>query len=316
MDTSNILSSFLKAARPEWTVTQLAAVEEKLEKVGIHDVLELIQSLRGPSEQRLNNRLKAVGEKCFTSETLSALRRRVREEPALRRAAEQPAANARLAAASSYPTEEQDSGDSSTAELLAAPKWNPAAAARAKMASSKAPGAPMPTSKEDMLMALENLGLEVKKCHVRDMRAILFEARRLQELRREDLLQEVRKRQMLPADVTSSSEAIIRHFLELTFPESLETHDDASNWTREHSEPSPRSSADEDGFTFQILTPSPEPLSLSTLFTNSEEELLRQCKARGLWTDGMESKGKGFFALLLKLDSRREYLQSLQDGGG
>ena len=32
--------------------------------------------------------------------------------------------------------------------------------------------------------------LEVKKCHVRDMRAILFEARRLQELRREDLLQE------------------------------------------------------------------------------------------------------------------------------
>lgn len=305
MDSANVLGNFLKAARPEWTATQLAAVEEKLEKVGIRDVLELIQSLRGRSEQRLNNRLKAVGEKCFTSETLTALRARVREEPALRRAAEQRAANARLAAASSYPHDE-DSGDSSGAELLAAPKWNPAAGARAKVAAPAQGASPMPTSKDDMLAALEKLGLEVKPCHVRELRAVLFEARRLQELRREDLLQEVRARGLLPMDVNTNSEVLIRCFLESTFPETLESH---SAWTREHS---PRSSADEDGFTFQILTPSPEPLSLSTLFSNSEEDLLKQCKARGLWKEGVESKGKGFLALLLKLDSRREYLQSLQ----
>lgn len=310
MDSANVLGNFLKTARPEWTATQLAAVEEKLEKVGIRDVLELIQSLRGRSEQRLNNRLKAVGEKCFTSETLTALRRRVREEPALRRAAEQRAANARLAAAS-YPVHDQDSGDSSGAELLAAPKWNPAAGARAKVAAPARGATPMPTSKDDMIVALEKLGLEVKLCHVRELRAVLFEARRLQELQREDLLQEVRARGLLPMDVNTNSEVLIRCFLESTFPDTLESHN-SNAWTREHS---PRSSADEDGFTFQILTPSPEPLSLSTLFTNSEEDLLKQCKARGLWKEGVESKGKGFLALLLKLDSRREYLQSLQEAG-
>lgn len=243
MDSANVLGNFLKAARPEWTATQLAAVEEKLEKVGIRDVLELIQSLRGRSEQRLNNRLKAVGEKCFTSETLTALRAR---EPALRRAAEQRAANARLAAASSYPHDE-DSGDSSGAELLAAPKWNPAAGARAKVAAPAGGATPMPTSKDDMLAALEKLGLEVKPCHVRELRAVLFEARRLQELRREDLLQEVRARGLLPMDVNTNSEVLIRCFLESTFPETLESH---SAWTREHS---PRSSADEEDSPFRSL---------------------------------------------------------------
>eukprot|EP00913_Durusdinium_trenchii_P013491 g12669.t1 len=214
-----------QAARPEWTSNQLSAVEEKLEKVGVRDVLELVQSLKGRPDQRLNNRLKARGDdkKCFTSETLSALRRRVREEPALRRAAEQRVANARLAAAC-----EEQSGSSGT-ELLAQPGWDPAAGAR-------------------------------------------------------------------------------RH-LETTFPDCLESHEASNVWTREHS---PRSSADEDqDLSFQILTPSPEPLSLSTLISHSEDELIRQCKARGLW-HGMESRGKGFYALLLKLDSRREYLQSLQ----
>ncbi|CAK9101950.1 Hypothetical protein SCF082_LOCUS47657 [Durusdinium trenchii] len=296
------LSSFLKAARPEWTSNQLSAVEEKLEKVGVRDVLELVQSLKGRPDQRLNNRLKAVGEKCFTSETLSALRRRVREEPALRRAAEQRVANARLAAAC-----EEQSGSSGT-ELLAQPGWDPAAGARSQMAQKQGapqPPKPMPTSKDDMISALESLGLEVKKCHVRQMRAVLLEAERLRALPPKELLEEV-------ALDGSDPDSLIRRHLETTFPDCLESHEASNVWTREHS---PRSSADEDqDLSFQILTPSPEPLSLSTLISHSEDELIRQCKARGLW-HGMESRGKGFYALLLKLDSRREYLQSLQAFG-
>jgi len=161
----------------------------------------------------------------------------------------------------------------------------------------------MPTSKEGMLQSLEDLGLEVSRCQVREMRAMLLEARRLSSLQRPDLAAEVRGRLGRNPERSTSSEELIRQLLEASFPDALEQRATAE-FERSKSD-------EEDCFTFEILTPSPEALSLSTLFLNSEEELRGQCKARGLWTDGLQFKSKGFLALLLKMESRREYLQSL-----
>ncbi|CAJ1406544.1 unnamed protein product [Effrenium voratum] len=295
MAESFSLASFLQAARPDWKDSQLAAVEEKLEKVGVTDVLELVRSLRGRSDQRLNNRLKAVGEKCFTSETLSALRRQVRAEPTLR-GAEKRAANARLLAASSaeFDDDDDENEDAEAAPLLAAPRWNPAAAAHARREAAKVeacaagPSAPLPTSKADMVEELEKLGLEASAAPAHALRAALQEVRRLRALPAPEL-QAAAEAQGLQG----ASEELLRQMLETSFPDLR------------------REVSPEEECSFQILTPSPEPLSLSTLFLNSEADLLMQCKARNLRVEGMESRGKGFLAVLLKMESRREYLQSL-----
>eukprot|EP00440_Ansanella_granifera_P032037 gb/GFBE01034773.1/.p1 GENE.gb/GFBE01034773.1/~~gb/GFBE01034773.1/.p1 ORF type:complete len:339 (+),score=81.02 gb/GFBE01034773.1/:1-1017(+) len=329
MDSDLSLASFLQAARPDWKPHQLEAVEDKLEKVGVRDVLELVHALRGRSEKALNNRLRAVGEKCFTSETLSALRRRVREEPGLRKAVEQRAANARLAAAAAVRLEDEQE------EGLAAPTWNPAAAAQARrgadlrsrtsdrengQAGQKSTPVLLPTSKEEMKAVLADLGFHVSSaCQARQMRSMLIEANRLRTLTRADLLAEVRGRLgvMAAAAAASKSEKLVRRLMESSFPDSL----DEARWTSDGwgFEESPSGSVvddDDDDFTFEIVTPSPEPLSLSTLFSSSREELLAQCHARGLNMEGLESKTKGVLALLLKMESRREYLQSLQASSG
>ncbi|CAE7824394.1 mask, partial [Symbiodinium necroappetens] len=225
------LSSFIGAAKPDLKPTQLVVVEEKLGKVGVTNVQELAHALRGRNERSLNNRLRAVGEKCFTSETLSALRQRVREEPSLRRTRRQPS-------------------DSSRGEGLAGGE-----------SDFKRSGA-MPTSKEGMLQSLEDLGLEVSRCQVREMRAMLLEARRLSSLQRPDLAAEVRGRLGRNPERSTSSEELIRQLLEASFPDALEPRATAE-FERSKSD-------EEDCFTFEILTPSPEALSLSTLFLNSE----------------------------------------------
>ncbi|CAE7027112.1 Spag6 [Symbiodinium natans] len=261
------LAAFIGAAKPDLKPTQLVVVEEKLGKVGVTNVQELAHALRGRNERSLNNRLRAVGEKCFTSETLSALRQRVREEPSLRRSRRQ------------------------AGEVLKG------------FARETSRSEAMPTSKEGMVQALEDLGLEVSRCQVREMRALLLEARRLSALQRPDLAAEVRGRLGRNPERSTSSEELIRQLLEASFPDTLEPRNTA-DFERSKSD-------EEDGFTFEILAPTPEALSLSTLTAHSEEELRAQCKARGLWTDELQSKSKGFLAVLLKMESRREYLQSL-----
>jgi len=275
MDLS--LSAFIGAARPDLKPTQLTVVEEKLGKVGVTSVQELAHALRGRNERSLNNRLRAVGEKCFTSETLSALRQRVREEPSLRR---------------------NGPGRRDPNENGFVPGER-----RAQSEAFRGLHA-MPTSKESMREALEDMGLEVSRCQVREMRALLLEARRLSALHRPDLAAEVRGRLGKNPDRTTESEELVRLLLEASFPDALEP--------RAMDEFERTKSDEEDGFTVEILTPSPEALSLSTLCSSSEEDLRGQCKARGFWTDELESKSKGFLAVLLKMESRREYLQSLQ----
>eukprot|EP00931_Biecheleriopsis_adriatica_P025714 TRINITY_DN15712_c0_g1_i5.p1 TRINITY_DN15712_c0_g1~~TRINITY_DN15712_c0_g1_i5.p1 ORF type:complete len:338 (-),score=89.79 TRINITY_DN15712_c0_g1_i5:23-1036(-) len=332
MDCDLSLGSFLKAARPEWKPAQLAAVEEKLEKVGVRDLVELVHALRGRSDKSLNNRLRAVGEKCFTTETLSAFRQHVRKEPALRRAAEQRVANARLKAAAAVRNEEV----ASQAELdgLAAPFWNPSSAAQKQRQFGSGGHAStqgntwegrsalsIPTSKEEMKQALLDLNVAVPpQCQARVLRSMLMEARRLHALSRADLLAEVRGRIGLVAAAAAAqkSESLVGRLLQASFPDSLHgkhgTMDDccleASSADEDHDVE--EDANEDDGFTFEILTPRPEPLSLSTLLSSSKEDLLGQCRAKSLEVENLEFQRKGVLALLLKMASRREYLSSLQ----
>ncbi|CAE7436006.1 Spag6 [Symbiodinium pilosum] len=191
------LSSFIGAAKPDLKPTQLTVVEEKLGKVGVRNVEELAHALRGRNERSLNNRLRAVGEKCFTSETLSALRQRVREDPSLKRPRRQAgAANGTHADRGVLGSSLKSTGNGG---VLA-----------------------MPTSKEGMRQALEELGLEVSRCQVREMRALLLEARRLAGLQRPDLAAEVRGRLGRNPERTASSEKLIRQLLEASFPDAIE----------------------------------------------------------------------------------------------
>eukprot|EP00930_Biecheleria_cincta_P074894 TRINITY_DN620_c0_g1_i1.p1 TRINITY_DN620_c0_g1~~TRINITY_DN620_c0_g1_i1.p1 ORF type:complete len:368 (+),score=96.33 TRINITY_DN620_c0_g1_i1:36-1139(+) len=354
------LAAFLKAARPEWKQTQLAAVEEKLESVGVHDVLGLVQALRGKSERSLNNRLKAVGEKCFTSDTLTAFRMRIRQEPILRRAAQQRAANARLAAAAAVGHDEEDDDESD--EVLEhngnATHDNATTASRKPKASpadvtpvsrspdlnrSKVPS--MAASKDDLLAALDELGFAVSPtCQARDMRAMLVEVNRCRSLSRADLLAEARGTLGLNAAAAASqkSETLVRRLVAIAFPNVLddegwatdayslpgsgsEDGEEVDEGDEEEEEEVEDEEVDEvgsqgsddddddddDDVKFEILTARPEPLSLSTLVSSSCDDLLQQCHARGLKVEGLE-KRKGMLALLLKMESRREYLQSFQ----
>ena len=76
------LYDFLKAARPEWKRKDVQAVAVKLSRVGIWTSPELIEALQNRDVLgNLNCRLRAVGQKAFSSDTLTALRRCSRELP-------------------------------------------------------------------------------------------------------------------------------------------------------------------------------------------------------------------------------------------
>ena len=70
------LRRLLSDARPSWSEKDLAAVEEKLSRVGATTVGELAKLLA----HGLNKRLHAAGLKAFNSETLAALRNRLETE--------------------------------------------------------------------------------------------------------------------------------------------------------------------------------------------------------------------------------------------
>ena len=70
---SPALRVVLSDARPNWSEKDLAAVEEKLLRVGADTTEKLAQLLA----DGLNKRLLAAGQKAFNSETLSALRGRL-----------------------------------------------------------------------------------------------------------------------------------------------------------------------------------------------------------------------------------------------
>ena len=76
VDAPTPLRRLLSDARPTWTEKDLAAVEEKLSRVGATTVPELADLLT----HGLNKRLHAAGLKAFNSETLAALRSRVETE--------------------------------------------------------------------------------------------------------------------------------------------------------------------------------------------------------------------------------------------
>ena len=63
----------LSDARPSWSEKDLAAVEEKLSRVGATTAEKLAELL----SSGLNKRLLAAGQKAFNSETLAALRQRL-----------------------------------------------------------------------------------------------------------------------------------------------------------------------------------------------------------------------------------------------
>ena len=70
---SPTLRVVLSDARPNWSEKDLAAVEEKLSRVGADTTEKLAQLLA----DGLNKRLLAAGQKAFNSETLAALRGRL-----------------------------------------------------------------------------------------------------------------------------------------------------------------------------------------------------------------------------------------------
>lgn len=70
---SHTLRVVLSDARPNWSEKDLAAVEEKLSRVGADTTEKLAQLLA----DGLNKRLLAAGQKAFNSETLAALRGRL-----------------------------------------------------------------------------------------------------------------------------------------------------------------------------------------------------------------------------------------------
>jgi len=74
IDVLNVeLSTFLRSACPDWSTTCLAAVQEKLAKVQINNLPELLIHFSTAGGKVLNEKLKAAGEKCFTLETLRVL---------------------------------------------------------------------------------------------------------------------------------------------------------------------------------------------------------------------------------------------------
>ncbi|CAK9107535.1 unnamed protein product [Durusdinium trenchii] len=78
IESGPTLRAVLSEARPTWSEKDLAAVEEKLSRVGVTTAEKLAELL----SNGLNKRLLAAGQKAFNSETLAALRQRLsRESP-------------------------------------------------------------------------------------------------------------------------------------------------------------------------------------------------------------------------------------------
>lgn len=73
------LERFLQDARPDWTPRDIACVTERLVKVHIMSAKDLRKHLVGKGNVSLNEVLKLAGEKCFTADTVRALRRRAKE---------------------------------------------------------------------------------------------------------------------------------------------------------------------------------------------------------------------------------------------
>lgn len=67
------LRDFLRKARPDWTKTELLQAQEKLLKVQVESVPDLLLMLRVRGLESLNNRLKTVDQGGFTQRTMEAL---------------------------------------------------------------------------------------------------------------------------------------------------------------------------------------------------------------------------------------------------
>eukprot|EP00933_Yihiella_yeosuensis_P033834 TRINITY_DN2745_c0_g2_i2.p1 TRINITY_DN2745_c0_g2~~TRINITY_DN2745_c0_g2_i2.p1 ORF type:complete len:292 (-),score=61.63 TRINITY_DN2745_c0_g2_i2:98-940(-) len=272
----NSLMNFLKEARPAWRSSLLKAVAEKLEKVGVRDVSELLVALRAPEQESLNSRLQAVGERCFTLETLQAFQQHFQESSQLHLTLEI--------------SDVEDDG-----------------AITAKLPS---PPPPLPASKEDMKSFLADLGLELKgKCQARELRAMLVEAHRCRYLSRADLLAECRGRFGLDAAVAaaSSCETLVRYLITNTYPNSVSIVDLSELELAKEDDDD-----DDDEISFEVVTERPEPLSLSTFHSTSTsiEELWAKCESAGFPSSEVESRG--LLALKLKSSSRKAHLQSLK----
>ncbi|CAE8648432.1 unnamed protein product [Polarella glacialis] len=182
--TDRSLVDFLKASRPLWKQPQLEAVEKKLQKVGVRSLLELVIALRGAADQSLNNRLLAVGERCFTSETLTAFGAFLGEDEA-----------------SDAQFHRKVSGEGTLNEEVAMHTLSVLAPNPSPSKGSLHPP-PQPSSKDAMRAALAGLGLHLhvqRTCPARELRALLLEAHRCRGLSRADLLAECRGRLGLPA---------------------------------------------------------------------------------------------------------------------
>mmetsp|Transcript_141338 Transcript_141338/g.260468 ORF Transcript_141338/g.260468 Transcript_141338/m.260468 type:complete len:603 (-) Transcript_141338:120-1928(-) len=68
------LREMLRNARPSWTDKELASVQEKLAKVEITTVSDFLEAIKPKKSGGLGDRLKEVGEKAFSGETMKAFR--------------------------------------------------------------------------------------------------------------------------------------------------------------------------------------------------------------------------------------------------
>lgn len=68
------LRDLLRALRPQWTAKSLSAVLRKLAQINIETQLDLLLEFRDHGPDGLNTKLRSIGEKCFTEETLNVLK--------------------------------------------------------------------------------------------------------------------------------------------------------------------------------------------------------------------------------------------------
>lgn len=147
-EEESALRDFLSEARPDWKAKALNTVEEKLGKASIFNVHSLVVALRGRGEKRLNAKLQAEGQKCFAQETLGAFRR------------------AYSALVDRSDLSLQDGRVNISGESLDA---------HVSIAQTR--------SQEEMRSALYDRGIEVSaKCQAREMREMLIEMQRYQQM--------------------------------------------------------------------------------------------------------------------------------------
>lgn len=288
--TYKTLRDYLSAARPDWKRKDLSAAVEKLTKVEIFEVSELVSALRAKGEHNLNNRLRNVGEKCFTSETMSALRR-------------PPSQGLHAPAAAG------DADDVASEESFRAPRPSSSSAALGAAKPLR------PLSKEDMRFELEaDFDIQVANtCQARELRSLLAEARRLEAMSIADLRKECNMRSVNCSPFGEDSELLVKHLLEAGFPAAVAREQPATP-SQNARAPTAQSAAPGTIATAPSAEPArkePESLSISELFPCSEEELRTMCSARGITVQ--ESEHKGMLALLLKQHSRKEQMKFLEE---